>query len=273
MTIFEFSDPIEFINRQFSLKKEMNSRFSLRSYAKLLGYENPSLLSSVLKGERKLSPELADKIAEQLHFSNAEKKYFHLLILSKYAKSEADKKMYQEMIEVTGPEVVKNEFSVHIDSFRFINDWYHTAILEMIELKDFRYDLGIIARKLGRGLNRELVEVAISRLVRLGLVEESKTKRFLKRKEGHFIIDKNIASDAIKAHHDQFVQFARAAIFDQPSDQRDVRSSTITIKKKNYKKVCDILKKAHQDIVELSCNGDGEELYQLCTQFFKLNME
>ena len=215
MTIYEFLDPIEFINRQFSLKKEVNPRFSLRSYAKLLGYENPSLLSSVLKGERKLGPELAEKIAQQLNLSSAEQKYFQLLILIKYAKNPTERMMYTDMLETSGPELVKTEFSVSIDSFRFIEDWYHTAILEMIELKDFRYDLGVISRRLGRGLNRELVENAINRLIRLELVEESKTKRFLKRKEGTFVLDKNIPSDAIKKHHDQFIQFARDNYFEE----------------------------------------------------------
>jgi uncharacterized protein (TIGR02147 family) len=91
MTIYEFIDPIEFVNRQFSLKKELNPRFSLRSYAKILGYENPSLISSVLKGDRKLGPELAEKIAHQLNLSPSEQKYFQLLILIKYAKNPSEK--------------------------------------------------------------------------------------------------------------------------------------------------------------------------------------
>ncbi|MBC7540981.1 MAG: TIGR02147 family protein [Bacteriovorax sp.] len=270
MTIYEFIDPIEFVNRQFSLKKELNPRFSLRSYAKVLGYENPSLLSSVLKGERKLGPELAEKIAIQLNLTPVEQKYFQLLILIKYSKNSTEKMMYTDLLEQTKPEVVISQFSVSIDSFRFIEDWYHLAILEMIELKDFKYDLGLMARRLGRGLNRELVESAVLRLIRLGLVEESKTKRYLKRKDGSFIIDKNIPSDSIKKHHDQFIQFARMAIFDQPIEERDVRSTTITLKKKNFKKAQDILKKAHTELLELSCSGDGDDVYQLCTQLFKL---
>lgn len=273
MTIYEFIDPIEFINRQFSLKKEVNPKFSLRSYAKMLGYENPSLLSSVLKGERKLGPELAEKIAIQLNLSASEQKYFQVLILIKYAKNSSERLMYTDLLESTKPELSKNEFSVSIDSFRFIADWYHVAILEMIELKDFRYDLGLIARRLGRGLNRELVEAAILRLIRLELVEESKTKRYLKRKEGTFIVDKNISSDTIKKHHDQFIQFARMAIFDQDIESRDIRSTTISIKKKNYKQAQEILKQAHADLLELSCKGDGDDVYQVCTQFFKISLD
>lgn len=273
MTIYEFIDPIEFVNRQFSLKKEQNPQFSLRSYAKVLGYANPSLLSSVLKGERKLGPELAEKIANQLFLTPAEQKYFQLLILVKYAKNPREKLMYTDLLEQTKPEVVTSQFSVSIDSFRFIEDWYHLAILEMIELKDFRYDLGLMTRKLGRGLSRELIEAAVLRLIRLGLVEESKTKRYLKRKEGSFILDKNIPSDAIKKHHDQFIQFARMAIFDQPIEERDIRSTTITLKKKNYKKAQDILKKAHSELLGLSCKSDGDDVYQLSTQLFKLTID
>jgi uncharacterized protein (TIGR02147 family) len=272
MKIFDFMDPIEFVNREFSLKKELNPRFSLRSYAKLLGYENPSLLSSVLKGERKLGPELSEKIAKQLNLTNKEKKYFQLLILMKYAKNDTEKDMYKDMLEQTQPDIESSQFSVSIDSFRFIDDWYHVAILEMIELKDFKYDLGIMAKKLGRGLNRELVDHAVQRLIRLNMVEESKTKRFLKRKEGHFILDKDAPNDAIKKHHDQFIQFARVAIFEQPIEERDIRSTTITLKEKDFKKAQDILRKAQAEILEFSCNSDGDHVYQLCTQLFKLTI-
>lgn len=271
MKIYEFNDPIEFVNRQFSLKKEVNPRFSLRSYAKILGYENPSLLSSVLKGERKLNPELAEKIANQLNLSAVEQKYFQLLILIRYAKNDSERMMYTDLLEATRPESIASEFSVSIDSFRFIDDWYHVAILEMIELKNFKYSYEWMAKKLGRGLNAELVEAAVARLIRLELIEDH--KKTLKRKEGYFVVDKNIPSDAIKKHHDQFIQFARQAIFDQPIAERDVRSSTITLKKKNYKKAQEILKKAHAELLELSCKDDGEDVYQLCTQFYKLTSD
>lgn len=268
MKIYEFNDPIEFVNRQFSLKKEVNPRFSLRSYAKILGYENPSLLSSVLKGERKLNTELADKIGGQLNLSALEQKYFQLLILFKYAKNDSERLMYADLLEATKPDTIKSHFSVSIDSFRFIDDWYHVAILEMIELKNFKNNYEWMAKKLGRGLNAELVEAAVARLIRLELIEEN--KKTLQRRDGNFVVDKNIPSDAIKKHHDQFIQFARQAIFDQPINDRDIRSSTITLKKKNYKKAQEILKKAHTELIELSCKDDGEEVYQICTQLFKL---
>ncbi len=268
MKIYEFSDPIEFVNRQFSLKKEVNPRFSLRSYAKLLGYANPSLLSSVLKGERKLNPEMAEKIAAQLRLSAKERKYFQLLILIRYAKNESEKQMYTDLLEATKPDEVVSQFSVSIDSFRFIDDWYHVAILEMVELKNFKKDYEWMAKKLGRGLTAELVEAAVKRLIRLGLVED--TKKSFKRKEGSFVVDKNIPNDAIKKHHDQFIQFARQAIYEQPINDRDIRSSTFTLKRKNYKKAQDILKKAHAELIELSCKDDGEELFQVCTQLFTL---
>lgn len=63
------------------------------------------------------------------------------------------------------------------------------------------------------------------------------------------------------------------AIFDQPIDERDIRSSTITLKKKNYKKAQNILKNAHAALVELSCKGDGDDVYQLSTQLFKLTID
>jgi hypothetical protein len=38
----------------------------------------------------------------------------------------------------------------------------------------------------------------------------------------------------------------------------------------DYEKIQKIIKKAHQEIVKYSCEGDGEELYQFKTQFFRM---
>jgi len=47
----------------------------------------------------------------------------------------------------------------------------------------------------------------------------------------------------------------------------------ISIRAKDYAAIQKIIKQAHSDIVKFSRDGDGEEVYQFNTQFFKLTKE
>jgi hypothetical protein len=61
--VFHFEDPIAFLNAQLREKQKRDPKFSLRAWSRLMGYENPSLVFHVLKGERRLKMDLALKMA------------------------------------------------------------------------------------------------------------------------------------------------------------------------------------------------------------------
>ncbi len=69
------------MNAVFEFKKAKNNRFSIRQWALLLGYKNPSYLFSVLKGHRKINGAFADKLCEYLKFDNNQKEYLEAIVL------------------------------------------------------------------------------------------------------------------------------------------------------------------------------------------------
>lgn len=269
-SVFHFDDPVEFVIKQFTIKKEKNPRFSLRAWSKQLGFQNPSMISSVMKGERRLQTDLCEKIGKNLKLSIPEQKYFKILVLQKNAKNDEERAVYSEMLIKARPSSALVKRDVDLDAFRFISDWYHVAILEMLELKDFQYDYDYIANRLGKGLTKELVKIAIERLIRLGLVEEAKLRKILRRTNGNIVVDKNIPSEIIRNHHAQFLDLAKASITNQSFEERDIRGSTLAIRKEDFKTIQEILRKAHSDIIALSCDKNGNDVYHFSTQFFKL---
>lgn len=269
-SVYNFDDPVEYVSKQLALKKERNPKFSLRAWSKQLGFANPSMLSSVLKGERSLKTDLCDKISKNLKLTTLEQKYFKLLVLQKNAKNDEERAVYSEMIVKARPNNSIVKHIMNLDQFRFISDWYHLPLLEMITLKDFEYEPQYIAKRLGKGLTKELVQIAVSRLIRLGLVEQSKLRVKLKRTDGQIIFDDNIPNIAIKDHHAQLIEFAKLSIYSQEISERDIRSSTISLKKSDFKAAQEIMKKAHDEILALSCDRDGDEVYQLSTQFYRM---
>jgi uncharacterized protein (TIGR02147 family) len=69
-----------------------------------------------------------------------------------------------------------HRFNFDLDTFQLLSVWYHQAILELTHLRGFKTDSRWISQLLGIGVDE--VNVALQRLLRLGLLEMSKRNRW-----------------------------------------------------------------------------------------------
>lgn len=268
--IYKFTDPVEFLNYEFEARRIRNSKFSLRAWARQLGYQNPSFLSHLLKKERALKIDVAERFTTNLGLKGDSKKYFELLVLLRNSRTIDEKKIYLELLESLRPKSAKAPQSLSIEAFRVISDWYHTAIFELVELADFKNDVEWIKARLGHEVSAQNIAKAIQRLLNLELLEQSSSGRLSRVKDNPVLLENYIPSDAIRHFHKQMIDRAKAAIEEQSVKERDIRGSMISIRSKDYAKIQEIIKKVHAEIVKYSCDGDGEELYQFNTQFFRV---
>lgn len=268
--IFKFSDAVDYLNYEFESKRIKNSRFSLRAWARQLGYENPSFVSHILKRERSLKIDVATKFTSNLKLSGDAKRYFELLVLLNSSKTVDEKKLYIDILESLRPKSAPSPQSLSIDAFRVISDWYHTAILELVELSDFKNDVEWIKARLGNEVSSQNINKAIERLLKLELLEKSSSGKISRAKDNPILLENYIPSEAIRHFHKQMIEKAKVAVEEQHVKERDIRGSMISIRSKDYSKVQEIIKKAHAEIVKYSCEGNGDDLYQFNTQFFRV---
>ena len=268
--IFQFTDVIDFLNFEFESKRLRNQRFSLRAWSRQLGYQNPSFLSHILKRQRKLNLELAQKISVNLHLSDESKKYFEVLVLLQNSKNVDEKNLYIELIEAISCGKKEKVQSFNLEVFRVISDWYHAAILELIELKSLKHNAESIAQRLGGEVSVDQVEKATERLCRLGLVVRQPSGQLKRAEDNPILFESYIPSEAIRHFHKQMIEKAKAAIDQQDITERELRAVTVAIRKKDYEKAQRIIKEAHTKVLALARKGDADELYQLNTQWFRL---
>jgi uncharacterized protein (TIGR02147 family) len=269
-SIFNFTDAIDFLNYEFESKRIKNARFSLRAWSRQLGYNNPSFLSHILKKERKLKLDVAEKFATQLKLASKSKKYFELLVLLQNSKTVDEKNIYLDLLESLRPKKGLPSQPLSLEAFRIISDWYHTAILELVELKDFKSDINYIAKRLGGEISAQNIKSAIDRLLKLELLEQTASGKLKRAKDNPRLLENYIPSEAIRHFHKQMIEKAKASIECQSINERDIRGTMISVKSKDYSKIQAIIKKAHEDILKYSTTGDGDELYHFNTQFFQI---
>ncbi len=266
-TLFQFSDPVEFLNHRLEYCKKVNPAYSLRAWSKQLGFRNPAFLSQILRGKRKLKPLLGEKIAQSLQLRPTEKKYFALIVLLANAKEGGAREAIYEQLKTM--EKRESTQSLSLDLFRMMSDWYHIAILEMTELRDFRSDAGWISRRLDGKISAASIQLAIQRLLRLNLVT-AKGPALRRVKSAWLNIGGSIPNEAVRNFHRQMIEKGLESVTSQKWGERDIRGSTLTIQRKDFMEAKKLIERFHADLMQFAREGDGEDTYQMNTQFFRL---
>ncbi len=181
-----------------------NPAYSLRSFARNLKIE-PSALSKILRGKRKISPQMFRHMADRMGLSPDEQKKYG----GKGPKNESGE--YQQLA---------------FDLFTVIADWYHYALLELTQVKHFRPDPKWIASTLGISINE--VHAAAERLQRLEMLT-IKNGRWIDTSGAVTTVGTQVTAAAFRRLQKQVLEKAIQAMEDFAPEERDQSSMTMAI--------------------------------------------
>lgn len=236
-------------------RMEKNSSYSLRAFSRDLNLSH-SHLSRVMSGRRNLSFRQAVELAALLQLEGARRAAFLQSVTEGSLKP----------AKPPAPRSKSSYLTLEVDNFKFLSEWYHSAILELIQLKDFQPEAKWIARKLG--LTSRQVKMAVDRLQRLQLLELAPGK--WKRTHNHLMV-KSQPSGAIRAYHRQFIQKAVDELESgRDSSTRDITGTTIAIDPARLPELKERIRKFRKSLMELAAQHEATSLYQLNVQLFSL---
>jgi uncharacterized protein (TIGR02147 family) len=266
--VFNYSDPIDYLNASLRVMQETNPRFSLRSWSKQLGLNHVAMLSMVLNRKRRLLPSFSSKISEQFlkqgRFTQNEARYFDMLVLFSNASSTEEKNFYQRILSELRPD---REFvTLDLDRIRFMSDWYHIAILEMTFLKDFNSDPRWISLRLGENVNERQVKDAVDRLIRLSLLE--KTKQGLRKTESILESPSDVPSQALRDFHSQMIRKSLDALEKQEIQKREISSQTMAISREKIPEAKRMIRDFRKKMSRFLESDKNDAVYQLNVQLF-----
>lgn len=254
------------LNEYFMIRKEMNSNYSLRSFAKDLGMPS-SNLSSVINGKQGLSKESAIKIAASLRIKGPEKDKFIDLVLASDARSKKEKILASARLR---KENLKDKKELQEDYFKLISEWYYYAILELVTLEDFQSSNKWIAKQLGISLKE--TDQAMHRLVRLGLIVIRNNTYQSTGAQLDTTFD--IPSFYIKKHNAQILNKASEAIVEQDIETRELSTLTIAINDADIslvkKRIREFRNNLDKELMERTKKNGANRVYSLAIQFFDL---
>lgn len=185
-----------YLQSELARRLSSNPQYSLRSFALQLGI-NHSTLSQLLRGKRALTPRMIETLGERLGLRSEEIEVF----------------VARERQE--GATVVPREIRfLTLDTVALLSDGSHRAILEMTSMEGFVPDTRWIARALD--LTVDEVNMALSRLTRLGLLEMAAADRWVDLSGADVSSDAGFAQQVIRRLSEQVRRISGAEAITEP---------------------------------------------------------
>jgi uncharacterized protein (TIGR02147 family) len=172
-----------YLQSEMARRLSSNPQYSLRSFALQLGI-NHSTLSQLVRGKRVLTPRMIKNLGERLGLRPEEIEAFMA-----HERQAADTVVSHEIRWLT------------METVALLSDGSHRAILEMTSMEGFVPDTRWIARALD--LTVDEVNMALSRLTRLGLLEMATANRWVDRSESSLSNRDGFAQQVIRRLSEQ----------------------------------------------------------------------
>jgi uncharacterized protein (TIGR02147 family) len=239
-------DPTELLKKTLAERCAKNPQYSVRAFARATGISH-TVLSLVMSGKRTLSKKAALKLADHL---------------------EMDPKQRQALL-ASKEKIQANDYqTLSLDTFDVISDWYHYAILSLLELPEAEFDAKWIAQRLG--INPLNAKMAMERLQRVGLIEQDDEGRW--RQSGKPLkIDNEISTVATRKFHKQLLELAAASIDRDPVPVRDFSSMTFTLDPSQVEYARKRIREFRRELVaELEVKGSPSNVYNFALQLYPL---
>jgi uncharacterized protein (TIGR02147 family) len=221
-----------FLQEELVERLKSNPRYSLRAFARALKVD-PSLLSKILRGKRRISRQLLPQLVQRLDLSPAEAERY----LATDGHTQSATASYKQ---------------ITLDHFHLISDWYHYAIFELVSVKGFCRDFRWIARALG--ITVPEAQAAVERLFRLGLLKEDAEGGWQQSESNITTIGSEYTATALRRMQKQILEMGIVALENTPVEERDQTAMTMAIDssllpearkriKRFRRELCDLLQK------------------------------
>lgn len=257
-------DARQYLKAELELRQQRRPQYSLRAFARDLSM-SPSTLSDFLHGKLGLSKDRVRFIGEKLNLSTDQQDHFCDLLEVRFARKPEDRKAAKWRVANR----IKSQSShLPLESLQIVADWYHMAILELLEIDDKYQEPTELAKRLRVPTNR--IKHAIERLLKVGLLQQQGDRLVVT--DASTVAGDEIPSSAIRQMHLQVLGLTEQALEEQSYPDRDDLSVFFTIRKKDYPELQRELRRVIMDTLNrFSAKDDKDSLYCFNSHLFSIN--
>jgi len=268
MDIFEYNDYRHFLRDICKHKRATTSFFSYRYLAQKAGIRSSGFISSVVSGNRNLTPTQILDFARILGLSKKETDFFELLVHFNQAKNHDGKKRYFEKMRPfrTGKASV-----LSVDQYEFYDKWYHAAIRELVFTYKLRDDYKRISLLLEPQITPTEARKSIELLVRLGLIRKNDCG-YYEQTDTIIRASESLRPLIIHNYQSATIGLAHSALQRISKESRDISTLTMSVDSDTIEFIKGRLTNLRAELLDrIQHIRKPDSVYQLNIQLFPLS--
>lgn len=245
------------LNRKLMEYRSVNPSFSMRALAKKIGMQ-PSATNEILKGERRISKKVAEKIATNLMLDPTERAE----LLATFPE-----KLKRNTSAIKNKDIETEVLKLNSMQFQAISDSIHYSILSLMNTKNFISDIDWMANRLNQSANK--VSKALETLEGLSLIKKTNLGEY-KRTSARLNTTDDVLNISIQKSHIEDMEIAKEKLLNTSVELRDFTSFTLPVDPELLGKAKEIIRKAQDDLAALMETGNATEVYKTSTYLYPI---
>ena len=265
--VLQYTNYRVYLRDYYEYKKKTVPAFSLRFFAEKAGLSSHAHLKLTIDGKRNITKNTVVKLIHGLGLESQRAAYFESLVFFNQAQTDADKQVYYAQLLKASPRSKLHKMDKA--QFRIFREWHHSAILEMVALKDFRPIPDWISKRLGGLVTPAQVTESLKLLVEVGLLV--KTANGYRQRDPLITTDDEVQDLMVKMYHLQMLKLSANMLSALPGAQRDISALTFSIKREDFPNLKKHLQLMRKELLDFSAKaGEAEEVVQVNIQLYPL---
>jgi uncharacterized protein (TIGR02147 family) len=269
VNVFQYLDYRVLVRELFEHKKRHEYGFSHRAFARRAGLTSSNFLVLVMKGERNVSAEAAERFASAFGLAKRESEYFVELVAFNQAKTTSERARCYERLSR-----YKQHREIHklaAEQAAYHSAWYIPVVRELSAREDFRDNPRWIAQTLQPRITTAQAKRALAVLEKLELLKRD-GKGVLRQAAPIVTTGVGPLARHVVAYHRMMLQSASRALDSVPRDEREISSLTLCVSHDVMLKLKERIREFRRELLHVAeQEGAPERVVQLNFQLFPLS--
>lgn len=224
--LFRTLDFRAYLRDWFDWRTHEDPKFSRRQFARLAGKRSPGLLTTVMEGDRRLTPPMVRAFASAMDLSAEESSFFAALVqLDQATTTQARNEAWNR---ISASRAFREALPIEGASVAYLSHWWYPVIRELAYRPDFRPDPAWISRRIRPPITEPQARNAVEALRTLGMLVEQKDGH-LRPSEGLVTTPHEVEGLAVHNYHRGMLERAIESIDQYEPEDRHMVAATIPI--------------------------------------------
>ncbi len=258
--LFDYFDYREFLQDYYHFHKRRNSAYSYRLFARKAKLGSPNYLKLVVDGKRRITDRTLYQFARGLGLGRDEEKYFRELVMYQEVSDPDSKELHLRAL-LKYQEKQRAPVPLKAERMKFLLDWHHAVIRELVATKDFQEAPSWIAKRLGNKITEAQAKESIDLIAKLGMIRKNIDGKY-EQSEPLLTTTDEVPSHVLRTLHRTYLRKAVNSIFSVPMDKREMSGLMLAIPHHRLKEIKEEIKEFRKKVNrKYGTDKHGDEVY------------